>query len=237
MAIARKFLSRLVSQPQSQSDSHNIAEHTCVPPSFTAQNHISHSHSESGSRSSETRTTIAVFTPSTASLSRCLSASVSLFSSLLSPFPLSSSSPYPNLNPNPNLQTRTIKSNKSENENENENENNTKRLLITVPRKECTVDAMALVVLVFGLLSGVVDANMDTNASTDTGTDTGTSTSTTALLCDSNTDSPTLDMLIRVHDIEELGIAWRGALSCEGVEWLDGVVFGVGWGWGGWRGR
>ncbi|KAF5387251.1 hypothetical protein D9757_006850 [Collybiopsis confluens] len=37
--------------------------------------------------------------------------------------------------------------------------------------------------------------------------------------------SPTFDLLIRMHDFEDLGPSWRGALSTEGVEWLDEVVF------------
>ncbi|KIK60816.1 hypothetical protein GYMLUDRAFT_73664 [Collybiopsis luxurians FD-317 M1] len=81
------------------------------------------------------------------------------------------------------------------------------------PRKECAVDAMALAVLVFGLLSDVVDANTSTNTSTNTGantntdtsmstdTDTGTGKSTTALSCDSTINSLILDILIRFQEL------------------------------------
>ncbi|KAJ4487051.1 hypothetical protein C8J55DRAFT_320777 [Lentinula edodes] len=80
-----------------------------------------------------------------------------------------------------------------------------KRLLITVPSKEFAVDALALVVIAFSLLGDI------------------TSLATFADETESSV-SPILEFLNRLNDLEGLDPHWRGALSCDGIDWLDGVL-------------
>ncbi|KAJ3850289.1 hypothetical protein EV368DRAFT_84695 [Lentinula lateritia] len=80
-----------------------------------------------------------------------------------------------------------------------------KRLLITVPSKEYAVDALAIVVIAFSLLGDI------------------TLLATSADETESSV-SPILEFLIRLNDLEELHPHWRGALSCDGIDWLDGVL-------------
>ncbi|KAJ3983821.1 hypothetical protein F5890DRAFT_139794 [Lentinula detonsa] len=108
-------------------------------------------------------------TSSTPSISCCSS-------SLTSPFASPTSSPY-SLPPSSTSSER-------------------KRLIITVPKGECAVDALALVVVAFSVLGDIPEAS-------------------TPFI---------LEFLIRLYDLEGLDHHWQGALSCDGVEWLEGVL-------------
>ncbi|KAE9404760.1 hypothetical protein BT96DRAFT_972973 [Gymnopus androsaceus JB14] len=85
-----------------------------------------------------------------------------------------------------------------------------KRILITVPNREYAVDAFALVLLAFSM-----PGNLPAIRST-----------TPAPAFPPSLLSSTLDMLIRLHDLEDLDLQWRGALSCDGVEWVEEFVLG-----------
>ncbi|KAJ4496750.1 hypothetical protein C8R41DRAFT_258907 [Lentinula lateritia] len=80
-----------------------------------------------------------------------------------------------------------------------------KRLLITVPSQEYAVDALAIVVIAFTLLGDITFL-------------------TTSADEKESSVSPILEFLIRLNDLEELHPHWRGALSCDGIDWLDGVL-------------
>ncbi|KAF9075513.1 hypothetical protein BDP27DRAFT_1315176 [Rhodocollybia butyracea] len=78
-----------------------------------------------------------------------------------------------------------------------------KRVLISIPNQEYTADAIALVVLTLSLLDflpAAADFSMPSFG------------------------SPALNMLVRLHDEEDLGLPWRGAMSCDGIEWLDDII-------------
>ncbi|KAJ4471557.1 hypothetical protein J3R30DRAFT_1094255 [Lentinula aciculospora] len=144
-----------------------------ISSSTNVKHDLVHTTSTSSSSMPPTPTTI-----STPSLSRSSS-------SPTSPFASSLSSPYP-------LVPSSIPS----------GSNIGRRLLITVPSRECAVDALALVVVVFSLL-GDIPLVVPTTA---------------------DATSCILDFLIRLQDLEGLDHHWRGALSCDGVEWLEGVL-------------
>ncbi|KAJ3837132.1 hypothetical protein EV361DRAFT_942041 [Lentinula raphanica] len=122
-------------------------------------------------------------TSSTPSLSRCSSPSTSPLASTIP-------SPYPTY---PTTPASSSSSTSSE---------GNKRLMITVPRRECAVDALVLVVLAFCAV-GELEFTEVSSASI-------------------------LEFLIRLYDIEGLDHHWRGVLSCDGIEWLDEVLDAVG---------
>ncbi|KAJ3923867.1 hypothetical protein F5877DRAFT_62983 [Lentinula edodes] len=100
--------------------------------------------------------------------------------------------------PSPSSYTLTPSSTSSESR-------SNKRLLITVPSKEFAVDALALVVIAFSLLGDI------------------TSLATSADETESSV-SPILEFLNSLNDLEGLDPHWRGTLSCDGIDWLDGVL-------------
>ncbi|KAJ3758074.1 hypothetical protein EV360DRAFT_83405 [Lentinula raphanica] len=122
-------------------------------------------------------------TSSTPSLSRCSSPSMSPLASTIP-------SPYPTY---PTTPASSSSSTSSE---------GNKRLMITVPRRECAVDALVIVVLAFCTV-GELEFTEVSGASI-------------------------LEFLIRLYDIEGLDHHWRGVLSCDGIEWLDEVLGTVG---------